>query len=189
MKNTTTLFCSKLILSIVVALFFVSIGFAQELKVYELFDNGSQVSIAPQLSKSSKTAKTTVTSTTYTEDLNNFLELNYNLKPTIYIENNSIVQVPTNGTPIKIKLEDTNSFNVLKTNNPIFQNVQLIAINVQNANEMSNTFDVSSLNSFTNLKYIYILCNEFNSSTDQIQRFILNAGTDITVYFMTTNPS
>jgi len=189
MKNAITLFSSKLILSVVFLLFFVSIGISQELKIYELFDNDSQVSTVSQSNKSSKVAKTSVAGSTYTQDLNNFYDLNYNLKPTIYVENNVIIQVPDNNMPIKIKLEDTKSLNILKTNNPIFQTVELIVINIQNPNEFNNAFDVSLLKSFTNLKYIYIMCNEFSSSIDQIQRFVLNPGADITVFFMRTNPS
>lgn len=185
MKNKTTLFRSNLILTYVLSLVFIATGMAQEVKIYELFDNDSQVNTT-QLSK---TAKASVTNTTYTQDLNNFYDLNYSLKPTIYVQNNSIVTVSLNEIPIKVKLEDSNSYTVLKSNNPIFQTVELIVINIENVSELNNIFDVSALQGFSNLKYIYIQCNQFNSSVTQIQNYVINAGVNITVYFMTVNPS
>lgn len=188
MKIKTNLFRSHLVLIFVLSLILVNTGKAQEIKIYELFDNNSQTSTAP-LSKSGKTAKAAVANSTYTDDLNKFNDLNYSLKPTIYIQNNSIVNVTENEIPLKVKLEDAQSFNIIKSNNPLFQTVELMVINIENSSDLNNGFDVSALQSFSSLKYIYIQCQEFNSSVDQIQRFITNPRPEITIYFMTLNPS
>lgn len=190
MKRKITFLCANLVPFLFVALFFISSGMiAQEVKIYELFENNSQVSAVKASKSALKSGATTVESQNYTEDLNNFYELNYKLKPTIYIENNTIVQVPNNETPIKIKLEDVKSFNVLKTYNPLFETVELIVIDVKNLSELNTSFDISSLQSFSSLKYIYVQCNQFTSSVSQMQNFIMNTGSNITIYFMTVNPS
>jgi hypothetical protein len=191
MKNNTTLSCYNFFLTFVVSLVFIYSVKAQEAKVYEIFDHNPQENLVP-LNKSTKSAKATLSATvntTYAADLNNFYDLNYNLKPTIYVANNSIVMMPDNEVAVKLKLEDTKSLSVLKTINPIFQTVELIEINVESMSELNTAFDVATLQSFSSLKYIYIQCNQFSASVAQMQRFVINAGSGITVYFMTTNPS
>jgi hypothetical protein len=187
MKNKITFLCSNFVLVVFISLFSFTIGYAQGAKVYELFENnynGTNVA-----SKSALKANTNNTSQTYTDDLNKFYDLNYNLKPTIYINNNVIVKAPANEAPVKVKLEDTNSFNILKSYNPLFETVELIIINVENSSGLNTSIDVSLFQSFTSLKYIYVQCNQFTSSVNQIQNFITNAGSDVTIYFMTLNPS
>lgn len=191
MKTNTTLNFADIFLSAIISLFFLFTGSAQELKIYEIFENNPQES-SVVLSKAGKLAKTSTVavSTTYTDDLNYFNELNYNLNPSIYVANNAIVIMPENNqTPIKLNLEDTKSFDILKSGNPIFETIELIEINVESASELNATLDVSTLQGFSNLKYIFVQCNQFNTSVSQMQRFLTNVGSDITVYFMTINPS
>ncbi|RXP56613.1 hypothetical protein EC396_07595 [Lutibacter sp. HS1-25] len=164
---------------------------AQEVKVYEIFNHNPQENLVPQ-NKSTKSAKTTlaaVENNSYAADLNNFYDLNYNLKPTIYIANNAIAMAPDNQNPVKVILEDVKSLNILKTINPVFQTVELIEINVESLSELNTIFDVATLQSFSSLKYIYVQCNQFSTSVAQMQRFVINTGSSITVYFMTINPS
>lgn len=188
MKKITFL-SSNLVAFLFVTFFFVSKGIAQEVKIYELFENNTKFSKVQAVKSTLKTGTTSAKSQNYTEDLNNFYELNYKLKPTIYIENNTIVQVPNNETPIKIKLDDVKSFNVLKANNTLFKTVELIVIDVKNLGELNTSFDISSLQDFSSLKYVFVQCNQFSSSVSQMQKFVLNTGANITVYFMTVNPS
>lgn len=185
MKKTTIINC-VLILTFVFSLITLK-GYAQEVKIYELFENVQPNPVA-KAGKTVLSSKTAV-NTSYSEDLKSFYELNYKLKPTVYIQNNSIVQVPANKDAIKVQLEDTKSFNILKSNNPNFETVELIVVNVASIAELNNSFDVSSLQGFNSLKYIYVQCNQFKTSVNQIQNFVINAGTSVTVYFMTTNPS
>lgn len=185
-KKTTLSFCTT-ILTCVFSLLLVAKGFSQEVKIYELFENGATSNVA----KVGKTVLKTQTATdaTYTGDLKSFYELDYNLKPTIYIQNNTIVNAPDGEVPVKVKMEDTNSFNVLMSNNSIFNKVELITIYVDSPSQLMSSLNVSTLQGFNNLKYIYVQCNQFNSSVSQMQNFVTNVESNITVYFMTINPS
>lgn len=190
MERKTTFLRSNIVLGALISLFFINTGVSQEVKVYELFEDSLTSTVSVASKTVSKTATiAAVTETTYEEDLNNFYELNFNLIPTIYIKNNSIVQIPNNESPLGVNLEDTNSFNVLKSNNPLFKTVELIVVNAENSNDFNNVFDASTLQGFNNLKYIYVQCLQFNTSVAQIQKFVINVESDITVYFMTVNPS
>jgi hypothetical protein len=187
MKNKVMLFRSNFILFSVVLLFFINNGIAQETKIYELFETESQTTTTTQISKSTL-SKSATKSNSYTNNLNDFYDLNNNLKPTVYVVDNSIVKVSGKTNPLKLNSEDVTSFNVLKSGNRLYQSVELLIVNLENSRELNTPLDLASLQNFNSLKYIYIKCN-FKCTVEQIKRFVLNAKPEITIYFITINPS
>tara|TARA_R110002049_G_scaffold309155_1_gene517687 strand:- start:2903 stop:3448 length:546 start_codon:yes stop_codon:yes gene_type:complete len=115
-------------------------------------------------------------------------QLLYSLKPTIYIKNNSIIKVTGPNKPVSLTTSDANSFNILKTENPLFDSVQILKIQLNDLSDLNNYLDVSSINGFNNLKHIYIMCY-FKCTENQIRAFIKNANPEINIYFEQVNPS
>ena len=113
--------------------------------------------------------------------------MEYKLKPTIYVSDNRIKKVIGDSNPLRLKMEG-NQINTLKSENPLFNSVELIVINIEKQSDLNGYFDVSSLQDFNSLKYIYVQCH-FNCSESQIQQFVRNASSEMTIFFMNVNPS
>lgn len=111
-------------------------------------------------------------------------DLLYDLKTTVYVKNNSILNVEGAGAPVVLKFLDTQSFNYVSTGNSLYNQIELITINLSSVNELRNSFNVDAIRGFSNLKYIYLKC-EFEISENQIRSFLQNADPKI-VFFYTS---
>lgn len=186
MKNKTTLFSSKIMLSIIVSVLSFNVGFAQEAGIFELVENDSEIQVAAQ-AKTSSLKKGVNSKSNISNNLSDFKELKYNLKPTIYLSDNRVKKVVGDSGPLRLKMEG-NQINILKSQDPLFNSVELIVINIEKQSDLNMHFDVSSLQGFNNLKYIYVQCH-FNCSPSQIEQFVRNATSEMTIFFMNVNPS
>ncbi|MFA5974411.1 MAG: hypothetical protein WC780_18825 [Lentimicrobiaceae bacterium] len=105
------------------------------------------------------------------------------LQPTVYLSN-SIV---TGNTKAKCAEVKASAIDQLSSDNSLFNDIELITIRLESPADMGFVLDLSKLNGFTKLKYIYFLC-EFDGDAKELQKlFIPTAG--ITVLYMVSIPS
>ncbi len=147
-------------------------SFAQENPIYQLSDNANNRSMS----------RSTTAIATYPEDLL------YDLEPSIYIQNNQIIDVTESIAPKVLKLKDVNSFNVLSTRNALFKRVEMITINIKSASELARPFNVDNIRGFGSLKYIYLKC-EATVTESQIRNFIQQADSEISIFYKILNRS
>jgi hypothetical protein len=106
------------------------------------------------------------------------------LQPTVYIG----TSVKSNGgmQPVcaEIKAADIQK---LKTENPLFSQVELITIILNKPSDINFVLDLSDLSSFTNLKYVYFLV-EFDCTNKEMQKLYLPK-TGISVMYKVSIPS
>lgn len=190
MKNKTTLKSFNLFSICLIAILWLNSVNAQDTTVYELFENDFQMNAVQSktLNKSAALKSNANKNETANSGFQNFLELNNNLRPTVYVDKNSIVNITGPEKPVKLKYSNIQAFNKLNEDNSLLNSVELITINIENSNDLNNKFDVSKINDFQKLKYVFIKCN-FNCSVDQIKQFVLNLEPEVIVYFTKVNPS
>ncbi|MFD2551057.1 hypothetical protein ACFSQP_04435 [Bizionia sediminis] len=108
--------------------------------------------------------------------------------PTIYVEENRIINVTGDERPTVLKFLDANSFRVAETNNSLFREVKVITITLSRPSELNTRFDVSRINGFSSLQYIYVKCL-FECSDAQIRNFLINANNIPTTFYKVVNPA
>lgn len=174
MRNKSTLAFYTFLFSLCILLFSSSELVAQENDIYE-------VNATNTLSKTSSKKENP-------KDRESFYDLAFKLHTTSYVENNSIRKSNKNSTSVsKLTFNDVSSFNVLKQTNQDFNDVELITIVLKSANDLNNKIDLTEINGFDNLKYVYIKC-QFNCSEQQIKGFVTSNGT-VRVFYKTEIPS
>jgi hypothetical protein len=159
---------SNFLLVSALAILFSASGFAQE-NIYQIFDEDS----------GNRNLRTSI---------NVPNELLHGKNPTIYIENSTIINVTGEASPKVLKLLDATSFNLLQDNNSLHNSVEVITITLNRVSDLSNRFDVSRINGFRSLRYIYVKCL-FDCTDQQISSFLLNADSVTTVFYKVVNPS
>ena len=120
-------------------------------------------------------------------DRQDFYNLAFNLKTTVYIKDNSVQNTYGNGSIIKVTMQDTESFDLLKSNQSQYKQTELITIQANTINELSKNIDLTTLSEMKNLKYIFIKCS-FKCQLPDIQNFI-KANSNIRVFYYAQNPS
>ncbi|UPS90846.1 hypothetical protein [Bizionia sp. M204] len=163
--TTVVMVCALLVV-------FTSSSFAQENPIYQLPDNTDSQSMS----------RTSTRVTTYPEDLL------YDLEPSVYIKNNQIIEVTEGQKPKVVKLKDTNSFNILSSDNDLFKRVEMITINIKSASDLMRPFNVDNIRGFGSLKYIYLKC-ESSVTESQIRNFIQQADSEISIFYKIFNRS
>ncbi|MFC5195784.1 hypothetical protein ACFPH8_10620 [Bizionia hallyeonensis] len=163
--TTVVMVCALLVV-------FTSSSFAQENPIYQLPDNTDSQSMS----------RTSTRVTTYPEDLL------YDLEPSVYIKNNQIIEVTEGQKPKVVKLKDTNSFNILSSDNDLFKRVEMITINIKSASDLIRPFNVDNIRGFGSLKYIYLKC-ESSVTESQIRNFIQQADSEISIFYKIFNRS
>ncbi|GGG49891.1 hypothetical protein GCM10010976_21500 [Bizionia arctica] len=148
--------------------FFSVNGFAQE-NIYQIFDENS--------GNSNLRSSVSIPN-----------QLLHGKNPTIYIENSTIINVTGETSPKVLKLLDATSINMLQNNNNLYNGVEVITITLNRASDLINRLDVSRINGFSSLKYIYVKCL-FDCSDQQINNFLLNADSVTTVFYKVVNQS
>ncbi|MFB9055616.1 hypothetical protein ACFFU9_02585 [Mariniflexile ostreae] len=112
----------------------------------------------------------------------------FSLKPTIYLKNNAILNVTGLNKPVGLTSYDGSSLSILKTENPLFNSVKVLKIQLNEPSDLGKVLDFSSIREFSSLQYIYVMCY-FKCTEHQIRAFIQNANPEIIVYFENVNPS
>lgn len=190
MKNKITFKSFSLFSVCLIAFVWLNTMNAQDTNVYELFENDFQLDKVQAKSQTkSATLKSGVNNKEVTNiNLQDFLKLNNNIQPTVYIDKNAVVNVTGAVSPVKVKYSNIKPFNKLNEEESLFNSVELVVINLKTSNDLKNEFDLSKVNQYHNLKYIFIKCH-FNCSVNQIQQFVKNTEPEVIVYFTKVNPS
>ena len=173
MKNNSTLkFCTSLF---VVFIYFLSIGDigAQEKNIYEISANKLKVKKANHKK--------------HTTDRQDFYNLAFNLGTSVYLENNSEKSIYGKGVISKVNMLDTNSFELLKSNENKYKSTEIIIITVSSINELNNSFDLTGLTEMIHLKYVYIKCS-FKCQKHDIENFI-KVNPSVRVFYNAEKPS
>lgn len=115
-------------------------------------------------------------------------ELLHGHNPTIYIENSRVINVTGDESPKVLQLLDANSNLLLQGNNSLYNSVEVITITLGRISDLNNRLDLSRINGFTSLRYVYIKCL-FDCTDQQINNYLLNADSVTTVFYKVVNPS
>lgn len=172
MKNRMNATLASVIMVCTLLVVFTGSSFAQENPIYQLSDNTNNQSMS----------RSTSAIASYPEDLL------YDLEPSVYIQNNQIVEVTEGQAPKVLKLKDVNSFDILSTRNDLFNRVEMITINIKSASELTRPFNVDNIRGFGSLKYIYLKC-ESSVTESQIRNFIQQADSEISIFYKIFNRS
>ena len=164
-------FNTKFLSMIILIGLFSSTSFSQDNIIHKLSDREQTVA-----------HETTVGQRNATETSAFPYDLLYDLKPTVYIKNNGILNVGGVGAPVVLKFLDAQSFDFISTRNTLYNKIELITINLISENDLRNPFDVDAIRGFSHLKYIYLKC-EFPISENQIRAFLKNADPEITFFY------
>jgi hypothetical protein len=170
MKNKSTLAFYTLLFSFCITLFSFSRVIAQENGIYEISGSDTQ----KDKNKSNY-------------DRTEFYELTQKLHSTFYIGENKLKNTYGNGQPIRITLDDANSFNFLTKDSSKFSEVEIITMTLNNQGDLNNKLNLSSLNNLKKLKYIYLKC-DFKCTDKQIKEFI-KYDSNVRVFYKIENPS
>lgn len=165
MKNNSTLNFRLSLLVLFIYFFSSNNVLSQENNIYELESHNT--------SGKSKTKK----------EITNrapFYDLAFNMHTTHYLQNKKVKQTYGDGYPVKITLEDINSFEIINSDSIDYNEVELITIHLLNTNDLNNKIDLSQGNEpFKKLKYVFIKCH-FDCNSEQIEKFIkVNADTRV----------
>lgn len=155
---------------------------AQSSTIYQLTEQDFQ-----EISPSKMASKTASYKKPINDVKQGFFSLKKGLKPTIYVDNNKIKKV-SGISPQIVKFQNSNSLEVLKENNSLIKNVELLTIRMKDQSELNNRIDFSNIDNFDNLKYIFIQCN-FNCTANDISSFIINVDPKVIIFYMVSNPS
>ena len=148
---------------------------AQENGIYELTDIN-------KLSKQSSSKKGVQS------DRKDFYNLSQNLHSTFYFENNRLKNKYGEGSPLRLTLEDLNSFNAINKSDSQFNNIEIITVTLKNENDLNKIFDLSNMSGFSKLKYVFIKCN-FNCDAVKIRKFIKTSDNKIRDFYTSEKPS
>lgn len=163
MKSISTLKVSLILIISCIYLLSTNLVVAQDKNIYEISENTSS------------------------NDRKDFYSLAFNLKTTVYLKNNTVINTYGNGAVLKVNMEDTNSYNVLITNQNDYDQAELITIKVDDISKLSNSIDLTTLTETNNLKYVFIKCS-FKCQHQDIENFI-KVNPNIRVFYNAQNPS
>lgn len=164
MKNYST---SKLCAFIFICCFIVfntNKTFSQEQNIYEL-------------------------TSTNNNDRKEFNNLSKKLHSTYYYKANKLVNKYGNSDPVRITLNDGNSLDILKLDNPKYKKVELITIKLKSASDLNKSLELIDNEIFSELKFIYIKCL-FNCNSNQIKEFTKKMNTsEVRIFYTIVKPS
>lgn len=168
MKNRMNATLASLTMVCMLSILFSANGFAQN-NIQRIFDDSSE--------NSSMRSSVTIPN-----------ELLHGNNPTIYIQNSEIINVTGTESPTVLKLLDASSNSLLQANNRSYNSVQVITITLNQMSDLNNRLDLSRINGFTSLRYVYVKCL-FECSDDQVRNYLMNADSVTTVFYKVVNPS
>lgn len=175
MRNKfTSAFCT-LILACCFSLTSINNVIAQENGIYELTEDNQSSKQITNKKGNNKDRK----------DFYNFYE---KLHSTFYYENNKLKNKYGKGSPLKLTIEDANSFDSLYQNDSKHNKVRLITITLKNQSDLNKTFDLTKIKGFSKLKYIYVKCL-FNCNSNQVKKFIKRENHKVRVFYTSVRSS
>jgi hypothetical protein len=110
----------------------------------------------------------------------------YDLQPSVTIQDN--VLSTYSRAPFVCVDTDLSSVTKLTESNPLFNQAELLTIRINNQNELNAVPDISKLQGFTNLKYVYFLCT-FECTAAQINKVIKVTDTKILFFYLISIPA
>ncbi|MCK0114384.1 hypothetical protein [Gelidibacter sp. F63206] len=164
-------FNTKFLSMIILIGLFSGTTFSQENVILKLSDREQTLAHGATVSQRNATVTTDVP-----------YDLLYDLKPTVYVKNNGVLNIEGVGAPVVLNFLDAQSFNYVTTRNSLYNKIELITINLNSENDLRNSFDVAAIRGFSHLKYIYLKC-EFPISENQIRSFLQNADPEIIFFY------
>ena len=175
MKNkSTSAFCT-LILICCFLVSSVNKVMAQENGIYELTEDNLS-------------SKQSISKKANSNDRKEFYDLSQKLHSTFYYENNKLKNKYGEGSPLRLNLEDINSFSAINKNDTQFNEIQIITVSLKNENDLNKILDISNMPGFSNLKYIFIRCH-FNCDVMKIRKFIKTSDSKVRIFYSTDRPS
>jgi hypothetical protein len=120
------------------------------------------------LSTSSQTSRTSAVSNVTLLNIQNVKDLVYNTQPSIYFYGDA---VKVFGDKPRNLFTDLNSIGSLNNSVLLKNNIEIITINLDNPSQINNTFNLSLLSEFKNLKYIYFVTS-FDVSNDAMSTLV-----------------
>lgn len=120
------------------------------------------------LSTASQTSRTSAVSNVTLLNVQNVKDLVYNTQPSIYFYGDA---VKVFGDKPRNLFTDLNSISSLNNSILLKNNIEIITINLDNPNQVNNTFNLSLLSEFKNLKYIYFITS-FDVSNDAMSTLV-----------------
>lgn len=185
------LFLSKLtksnqrILFVVLLILFVSINsFSQTISRPKQNVEKS----TPSVVKLEDYLKSTVVSSDNATDKDassNLLSLIKDLKPTIYLKNES---VKTYGENPSVLRSDVASLKLAANNKSSMKDVEIVIINVDNPKDLEAPIDLSFVTNLKKVKYVYLLLS-FNESAATLSNWITNVNQEAVVLYTIDNRS
>ncbi|HNZ43057.1 MAG TPA: hypothetical protein PLI16_02670 [Bacteroidales bacterium] len=118
-------------------------------------------------------------------DASHFKSLIYDVQPRLYIDKNGFKN-SSDSRPVCVTT-DPQSYELLYETNPLFEQVELITVNILNARDLNFIFDMTRLKSFSKLKYVYFLCN-YNCDPALIRLQWPNLAGSVIVFYQISLP-
>ncbi|HNW90090.1 MAG TPA: hypothetical protein PKN48_10540 [Bacteroidales bacterium] len=112
----------------------------------------------------------------------------YDVQPTVYVQN-GMVQSFGNGPAKRVEVS-TNSFDNLYETNPVFSDVEIITVKINNKNDLKMPgLNIQDLSHFTNLKYILYLCSINCDPVSINKMFTPEIHDGITIFYQISIPN
>ncbi|MBP0902302.1 hypothetical protein ACFSKN_01630 [Mariniflexile gromovii] len=174
MRNKSIITSCIFLFSICIFLFSYNKLSAQENGIFELNENNTFSKVTSKNTKANDRA--------------DFYDLTYKLQPTFYVNNRTIKENNNYSNKVtKLTFNDLKSFDVLYRNNSAFNDIELITITLKKVEDLNNKLDLTNIQGFGNLKFIYIKCY-FKCSEQQIKDFI-KSNSNVRVFYKNEIPS
>lgn len=100
-------------------------------------------------------------------EINKLRSLAYDLQPVLYFQQNKHAEDKVD-KPFMVDT-DAVSIDQLYTHNADFTSIEIILIRISNPKDFDHILEISRLEAFINLKYVYFLCN-YNICSEQLQK-------------------
>ena len=90
-------------------------------------------------------------------DASHFKSLIYDVQPRLYVHEDGLKKI-SEKAPVCVTA-GPQSLELLYETNPLFEQVEMITLNISNARDLNYVLDMTRLKSFSKLKYVHFLCN------------------------------
>jgi hypothetical protein len=179
---STKINCMKSKIIMLTVLFFCSLtAFAQGLSINDNTDETviPVVELDAFLNAPSQTARTAAVSNVTLLNIQNVRELVYNAQPSVYYFG-GVVKVY--GDKPRNLFTDINSLSSLNSSISLKNNIEIVTVTLDNPSQLNNSFNLSLLSEFKNLKYIYFVAS-FDVTNDNISNLIQGENDKYMVFY------
>lgn len=119
------------------------------------------------------------------EEATHIKNLVTDLQPTVYV--GDVVKTSNGSLPVRADVRAA-SIPKLTIENPLFEQVELITIRINSQADLSSSLDLASIQGFTTLKYVRILCS-FECTANQLGEIVTGNTIGIKVFYSISIPS